>query len=113
MQHVVTDADTATALGSGEVAVLATPRVIAWLEGATVAAARAGLAAGQTTVGTAVRIRHRRPTPVGGTVEVTADPPTGDGTTLTFTVSAVDADGRVVADGEIDRAVVDAASFGA
>jgi predicted thioesterase len=32
----VTDADTATALGSGDVPVLATPRLIAWMEAATV-----------------------------------------------------------------------------
>lgn len=109
--HEVTDDDTAIALGSGEVAVLATPRLIAWLESATVAAAREHLADGQTSVGTAVRVRHRRPTPVGGTVEVSAEVSAADGR-LSFTVSAVDGDGTVVADGEIDRVAVDAATFG-
>ncbi|MFJ6665075.1 hypothetical protein [Streptomyces sp. NPDC091383] len=37
--HRVTDADTARALGSGEAPVLGTPRLIAWLEPATVRAA--------------------------------------------------------------------------
>jgi fluoroacetyl-CoA thioesterase len=59
MRHEVTDADTAAALGSGDVPVLATPRLIAWMEAATVRAAAAFLVKGQTTVGTAIRIEHR------------------------------------------------------
>ena len=59
MRHEVTDADTAVALGSGDVPVLATPRLIAWMEAATVRAAAAFLVKGQTTVGTAIRIEHR------------------------------------------------------
>ena len=41
MRHEVTDTDTAAALGSGDVPVLATPRLIAWMEAATVRAAAA------------------------------------------------------------------------
>lgn len=113
MQHEVGEDDTAVRLGSGEVEVLATPRLIAWMEAATVVAARPGLESGQTTVGTAVRVRHRRPTSPGGRVEVTADPPdVAEGGRLTFAVRAVDDAGDVVADGEIDRVVVDRAGFG-
>lgn len=111
MKHVVGADDTAVRLGSGEVEVLATPRLIAWMEAATVEAARPGLEPGETTVGTAVRVRHRRPTPPGGIVEVTADRPVRDGGRLTFTVRAVDGDGVVVGDGEIDRVAVDREGF--
>lgn len=110
MRYEVTDDDTALALGSGDVPVLGTPRLIAWLEAATVAEAAARLADGQTTVGAAIRVRHRRPTPVGGTVDVYATLTT-DGDRLTFDVSAIDGDGHYVADGEIDRVVVDRATF--
>lgn len=111
--HEVTPDDTAVALGSGDVDVLGTPRLIAWLEGATVAAARADLAPGQTSVGTAVRIKHRRPTPAGGTVTVEATPRDGlPQGRLSFAVRAVDGDGTLVADGEIDRVVVERAGFG-
>ena len=55
MRHEVTDNDTAAALGSGDVPVLATPRLIAWMEAATVRAVTAFLGRGQTTVGTAIR----------------------------------------------------------
>jgi fluoroacetyl-CoA thioesterase len=110
MRYEVTVDDTAVALGSGDVSVLATPRLIAWLEAETVAEAASRLDPGQTTVGAAVRVRHRRPTPVGGTVEVFASLTT-EGDRLTFDVSAVDGDGHYVADGEIDRVVVDRAAF--
>jgi fluoroacetyl-CoA thioesterase len=108
----VTDADTATALGSGDVPVLATPRLLAWLEAATVAAAAPLLAPERTSLGTAVRIEHRRATAVGGRVEVTATlvGPAG-GRRLTFDVRAVDAAGDTVATGQIERAVVDRAAF--
>ncbi|WDO10433.1 thioesterase [Streptomyces murinus] len=110
--HRVTDADTARALGSGEVPVLGTPRLIAWLEAATVRAAAPFTGPGETTVGTAVRVRHLRATHVGGRVEVTARPPARTGARrLTFAVRAVDAAGLAVAEGEIDRAVVDRRRF--
>lgn len=112
MRFEVTDDDTATALGSGDVPVLATPRLVAWMEAATVRCAGAFVGAGQTTVGTAVRIHHRRPTPIGGTVEVTADAPSSAaGRRLTFTVLAIDGSGELVATGEIDRVVVDRERF--
>jgi predicted thioesterase len=112
MHHEVTDADTATAVGSGDVPVLATPRLIAWMEAATVRSAGQFLAAGQTTVGTEIRIGHRRATPVGGSVEITATPPREvAGRRLTFVVQAVDDSGQVVAVGEIDRAIVDRDAF--
>ena len=112
MRHEVTDTDTAAAMGSGDVPVLATPQLIAWMEAATVRAVAAFLGKGQTTVGTAVRIEHRRATPVGGSVEITATPPRDvAGSRLTFRVQAVDGSGNVVAAGEIDRAIVDRQRF--
>ena len=112
MRHEVTDADTAVALGSGDVPVLGTPRLVAWLEAATVRAAAGLLNPGQTTVGTAIRIEHRRATAVGGSVETTATPPKdAAGRLLTFDVLAVDGSGQVVAAGQIDRVIVDRTRF--
>src|SRR5262245_3351306 len=68
VELTVTDADTAQAVGSGDVPVLGTPRVLALMEAATVAATAARLASGTTTVGTHVEVAHRTPTPVGRTV---------------------------------------------
>jgi predicted thioesterase len=112
MRHEVTDADTAAALGSGDVPVLGTPRLIAWMEAATVRAAADALNPGQTTVGTAIRVEHLRATTVGGNVEITAiATPSTRGRRLTFEVQAVDGSGQIVASGQIDRVVVDRNRF--
>ncbi|MEU7058768.1 hotdog domain-containing protein [Streptomyces sp. NPDC046197] len=111
MRHEVTEADTAVAMGSGDVPVLATPRLIAWMEAATVRAAAPYAEAGRTTVGTALRIEHLRATRVGGRVDVCAEPPVRVARRLTFRVRAVDGSGTLVAAGEIDRAIVDRERF--
>ena len=54
MRFEVTEADLATTLGTGDVPVLATSRLVTWMEATTVRAAAAFLEAGQTSVGTAV-----------------------------------------------------------
>jgi fluoroacetyl-CoA thioesterase len=110
--RIVTAQDTAAALGSGDVSVLGTPRLIAWLEAATVEVAKDFLDPSQTTVGTAVRIDHRRATPVGGRVHVTVSPGIDQvGRRLTFTLRATDESGQLVADGQIDRVIVDRQRF--
>lgn len=112
MLHQVSGNDTAQALGSGDVPVLATPRLIAWLEAETVRAATPLLAEGQTSVGTRIAIEHRRATPVGGTVEIAVRSTRRvDDRLVTFVVEAVDTSGSIVASGEIDRAIVDRSRF--
>jgi predicted thioesterase len=109
----VTDDDTALALGSGDVPVLATPRLIAWLEAATcVAAAASGYTGdGRTSVGTRVVVDHLSATPVGGRIDVVADLVEAEGRVLRFAVTATDRSRRVVATGEVTRAVVDVERF--
>jgi fluoroacetyl-CoA thioesterase len=106
VEHMVTAADTALALGSGDVPVLGTPKILALAEAATVAAVAAALDAGSTSVGTGVALRHRAATAVGDRVVASAELTGVDGGTLIFTVSVRDGEGRVVADGEVERAVV-------
>jgi predicted thioesterase len=108
---LVTEADTALAMGSGDVAVLATPRVIALCEEATVAAVAAALAGGETTVGARVELDHLAPTPVGATIVATAVLESVEDRSLTFRVSAVQ-EGRQVARGVVRRVVVDRGRFG-
>lgn len=106
MERMVTDEDTAIALGSGDVPVLATPRLLAWVEAATVAAVDGHLDAGSTSVGSHLELDHRAPTAVGSMLTVSADLAGVDGQLLRFDVIAVDVDGRVVASGRVVRAVI-------
>lgn len=115
----VTVEDTARALGSGDVDVLATPRLLAWCEAATCAVATgdgaiaAGVPVGWevTSVGTRVRMEHLLPTPVGGQVSVQARLVAVDGRLLRFEVVATDRHGGVVATGDVTRVVVDRDHF--
>jgi predicted thioesterase len=105
VQLTVTDADTAQAVGSGDVPVLGTPRVLALVEAATVGATANRLPPGATTVGTRIELEHRAPTAVGRTVVAEARLAKADGRRLTFEVSVHDGD-DVVAEGRVERVVV-------
>ena len=107
MRFEVTEADLATTLGTGDVPVLATSRLVTWMEATTVQAAGPFLTSGQTSVGIAVRIKHRRATPLGGSVDIIAEPSEPAAGRLTFELQAFDDSGEAVGAGEIDRAIVD------
>ena len=107
--HTVTDLDTALALGSGDLEVLATPRVLAWLEEATCAAL--DIAPEQTSVGTRVDLEHLAASPVGAEVTATATVVHTDGRLVRFQVVAQDASGTLLASGEVRRVVVDRERF--
>lgn len=106
----VTAGDSATAFRSGDVPVLATPRVLALCEEATVAAIASHLDPDATSVGTRVELDHTRPTPVGGVVTARAELIGVDERALTFRVEVLDGDHRV-AEGRVTRVVVDRARF--
>lgn len=106
----VTTGDTAASVGSGDVNVLATPRMIALAEAATLNALNDQLAADATTVGMRIRIDHLQPTPVGASVTADAFLDKVDGRRLTFTISVSDSGGLVAA-GKITRAIVDRERF--
>ena len=108
--HVVTESDTALAMRSGDVEVLATPRVLALLEAASVAVTRGRLEAGQTSVGMRVQLDHVQPTRVGATVFAHASLERIEGRRLTFAVRLCERD-TVVAEGRVVRVVVDTDRF--
>jgi fluoroacetyl-CoA thioesterase len=110
VELTVTEADTAQALGSGDVPVLATPRVLALAEAATVAVTARQIPGGITTVGTRAEIDHLAATPVGRTVTATATLAKMDGRKLIFDVVVRDGD-RVVAELRVERALLDRQRF--
>ena len=111
MRHQVTPDDTARALGSGDLDVLATPRLLAWCEHATVRALAGRLPEAESTVGTRVELTHLRATLVGAEVTVRADLVHVDGRLLRFDVVAEAADGTMLGHGQVTRVVVDRARF--
>ncbi len=106
----VAEADTARALGSGEVDVLGTPRVLALCEAAAMAAIAGCLPEGRTTVGMKASLEHLSPSAVGTEVEASATLERIEGRRLTFAVTLTDRAG-LVAGGRIVRVMVDAAEF--
>src|SRR5512139_1830398 len=98
---VVTGDDTAISAGSGDVPVLATPRLLALAEAATVAAVRDHLPEGMTTVGATVALSHRAASPVGAEVVARR---------LVFTVEAREG-GKLVGTGRVERVIVDRERF--
>lgn len=109
--HAVGPDDTAKALESGSLDVLATPRLVAWCEQATCAAIAEQLDAKSTSVGTRVRVDHLAASAVGATVTVQATLVSVDGRLLQFEVVALDTNGQAVAQGEVRRVVVDIERF--
>ncbi|MGG5259493.1 thioesterase family protein [Phycicoccus avicenniae] len=109
--RTVAGGDTAAALGSGDLPVLGTPRLLAWAEAATVAALDGALPGGSTSVGTAVALDHLAPSAVGDVVTVGARMLSDDGRSVVLEVVATGADGTVLARGTVERAVVDVARF--
>jgi predicted thioesterase len=109
-QLVVTEADTAASLGTGDVPVLATPRLVQLCEQATLAALRPNLEAGQTTVGFRVEFTHLTPVLVGNTVVAVATLERCEGRRLVFNTSVTDASGLVAA-GKVTRVLVETDRF--
>lgn len=110
VELTVTDADTAQAVGSGDLPVLGTPRVLALAEAATVAATAVRMPSGLTTVGMRVEIDHKVPTPVGRTVVASARLAKVDGRRLLFEFIVTDGP-TTVAEGRVERMLVDRHRF--
>ena len=94
-ETVVTDQNTANAVGSGLVPVFATPYMIALMENAAVNAVQAQLEEGQGTVGTKLDVTHDAATPIGLKVWAEAELTNLEGKKLTFAVKAFDEAGPI------------------
>ena len=110
----VTDDDTAIAAGSGDLPVLATPRMIALMEQAACAALAPFLPPEATSVGVRIDVRHTAPTAVGVSVTATARATEVSGSRVVLEVSAGqerDGVGEPIGTGTHTRVVVDRATF--
>ncbi|MDP8955819.1 MAG: thioesterase [Actinomycetota bacterium] len=110
VQGAVTENMTAMKARSGDVPVLATPMVLALVEGAAVRALEGKLPSGTTTVGVSVNLTHAAPTPVGETVEVRVRVDVVEERRVHFSFHVSDAQGAV-AFGVHERAIIDRDRF--
>ncbi len=106
----VTDENTATHMGSGDLPVLATPSLVALMENAALNAVASLLPEGCTTVGGYIQTSHIRPTGPGHTVQATATLTSVEGHKLTFDIEAHDEKG-LVGEGKHIRFIIDRERF--
>lgn len=109
-EMVVGTSDTAPRIGSGHIAVLATPKMISLMEEAALAAVEHLLPAGKQSLGTHIDISHLAATPVGMTVKAEAKLLEVDGRKLLFALRVAD-EMDLIGEGRHERVVVTAASF--
>lgn len=109
--HEVCERDLAPAFGSGDVPLLATPRVIGWCEEATISAIEAHLEPGETSVGMRIRVDHVFPSALGSSVSISASLARVEGRRLTFQVEANTVSDTPIAVGQVVRVIVDRRRF--
>lgn len=107
----VGDGDTAIAMGSGDVPVLASPRVVAVAEQAAVSAVDGALQEGKTSVGAWVELEHNAPSRLGETVTAEATLLGVHGRKLEFSISVRNEAGDEVAHVRHRRVIVTREKF--
>lgn len=106
----VTPEVTAEYIGSGDLAVFATPAMCALMENAAMMAVAPHLEEGQTTVGTALNIEHCKASKVGELITATAILSEVNGRELKFNIAARDEVG-IIGEGTHSRFVVNREKF--
>ena len=110
VNEIVTENKTALSVGSGSLAVYATPSMLALIEKAACEALKGVLDETETTVGTLLNVKHIAATPVGMQVSATAELIEREGRRLVFKVVANDECG-VIGEGIHERFIVNSEKF--
>ena len=110
VHSTVTNENTAQAVGSGSLPVLATPAVAALMEKAACELLTPYLDEGITTVGTKISIEHISASPIGADIRASAVLTEADGRRFAFELSAYDNSG-LIARGTHERFSVMSESF--
>ena len=101
----VTEKELAVNVGSGDVAVYATPMMLALMEGTAAQLLAEFLEEGETSVGTMISSSHLAATPAGMEVTATATITAAEGRKVSFAVEASDEKG-LIGEGVHERFVV-------
>ncbi|AXY25825.1 thioesterase [Suicoccus acidiformans] len=106
----IQEEDTARAVGSGTLDVLATPRLISWMEYVARLLCQGEEAGSDTSVGIEIHMKHLAPSAVGSEITVTASLSDTHKSIRTYKVEAHMGD-KLVAEGEHKRAIVNQDEF--
>jgi len=109
-ETTVSHASSAAAMRSGTLDVFATPAMAALIEQTAWESVSPYLEPGQTTVGTALSVKHLAPTPLGMKVRCDTTLTTADGRRLTFEAEVYDETG-LIGSGTHERFIVSAGKF--
>ena len=109
-ETLVTEENTAAAMGSGLLPVFATPAMLALMEQAAASSVQPVLPEGQGTVGTRLEVSHLAATPIGLTVRAESELIAVDRRKLRFAVRAW-AGEELIGEGTHERFVIDNARF--
>lgn len=108
--YLVKPEHSADTLNSGELAVLATPAVVAFAENTCQTLAKGLLTSGQTTVGTYIQITHLKASKIGGSVSVKVQLNEQTNGSLTYEFEVFEKE-VCLAKGSHKRAIVDIERF--
>lgn len=106
----VMDGNTAEFIGSGDMAVLATPAMVALMENAAMLAVALHLEEGETSVGSMISTSHLKPSKIGASISAVAELTAIEGRKLSFKISAYDGD-TLIGEGEHVRFIVNREKF--
>lgn len=105
LETVVTEEKTARVMGSGELAVYATPAMIALMEETAYKSVSAELEEGMGSVGTLMNVKHVAASPVGMKITCQTELTQVDGRRLVFKVEAFDEKG-LIGEGVHERFII-------
>lgn len=109
-ETIVTEANTAKAVGSGGLMVFATPAMAALMEQTACESVAAELGEGSGTVGTSLSVKHVAASPVGMKIRCESELIQVDGRALTFSVKAYDEQG-LIGEGTHERFIIQNSKF--
>ena len=110
IELTVTPEDTAASYGSGDLEVLATPALVAFMENAALNLASPFLKESESTVGTEISVKHIKATALGKRVTCTANLKGIDGNRLTFEIKAYEGE-EIIGFGDHTRYIIDVDRF--
>lgn len=110
-QFTVTYSESAEAIGSGELKVLSTPSLIAFMENTAMDIAKEITESEQTTVGIEINVQHLAATSIDSKILVKATLESQSKNILSYNIEAYDENNQQIGTAEHKRAIVNKESF--